>query len=330
MIAPDDFYVTLPSNARLGKRNDNRPGRFESKLPVTYDMSGEWQTALTSIIFPKPLLFPININETTGYFIISIKATQEVFGLVKATDDNYLQSRDQHIQQGFEDTGKAFHEKPRKIIIRKFKLDTTKQFADANEIAAYINSEFKRVVTRYNTLSENTVIPKNEIVANCEWKLSTLTNTLVSDIGNVRNNGSIYICFKDKSLGYALGYKEFHYLNYGNNNVGVIFDVANAITPLLPKQLSPIFIYMDILKDSIVGDVLCPKLAVVPTFSDKSFKQSEHEYFSPARLEYVDVNKSELNVIHTSMCDCFGNEVIFVDEDMPVIIGLHFRRRQTI
>lgn len=322
MIPQDDFYVTIPSNARLGKRNDNRPGRFESKLPVTYNMSGEWQTALTSIIYPKPT-FSTNIDGNVGFFLIAIDQKKSILSSVELTDEIYHRRDDKHISDSFS----SYVGSNKKKYYRKFNVKS--HYNNAIEIAEHLTSEYLRVVTNTFTVNESN---KDDLVVKCQWTFNQSTQKLVADVGNdlKTNDGKVFIFFPNKSLGKALGYKEFVTLVNGSTTVGVIFDVLSQTTPVNAIQSSPIFIYMDILKDSIVGDVLCPKLAIIPTSENEDQNKKEIDYYSPARLEYMDVKSTELNIIHTKLCDCFGHEVLFNDTDHPVIIGLHFRRRQLI
>lgn len=46
---------------------------------------------------------------------------------------------------------------------------------------------------------------------------------------------------------------------------------------------------MDILRDSIVGNVLCVKLPIILSNENKVNNQTKIYYYSPARLEYLDV-----------------------------------------
>lgn len=96
----DEFYVTIPSNEGLGKRNDYRTGKFKSKLPVIYNLSGKWQTAFTSIMFPK-IFFSTNINGNFLLFLIAMEKKKSVLSSVELTDEIYHRRNDKWISDSF-------------------------------------------------------------------------------------------------------------------------------------------------------------------------------------------------------------------------------------
>jgi len=46
------FYMTLPSNSSMKCFKDNTAAKYTTKIPSTIDLSGDWEVALSEIIYP--------------------------------------------------------------------------------------------------------------------------------------------------------------------------------------------------------------------------------------------------------------------------------------
>jgi len=46
------FYLTLPSNSSMQSHDGNTAAKFTTCLPSAIDLSGEWEVALSEIIYP--------------------------------------------------------------------------------------------------------------------------------------------------------------------------------------------------------------------------------------------------------------------------------------
>jgi len=54
------FYLTLPSNASMKCYEENTAAKYTTKIPSAIDLSGDWEVALSEIIYPVKMLHTVN------------------------------------------------------------------------------------------------------------------------------------------------------------------------------------------------------------------------------------------------------------------------------
>lgn len=128
--------------------------------------------------------------------------------------------------------------------------------------------------------------------------------------------GLIYLRFS-KKLSSALGFNDLVF------NVPLRGAKKTSLTigehaPNLNIDCSKILVYSDIIEDQIVSDSFVPLLRIIPLTG----KENENITFSP-RPEYVDLNRSCVEVIKVFICNEFGEELMFMKGVLS--LTLHFR-----
>ena len=92
-----------------------------------------------------------------------------------------------------------------------------------------------------------------------------------------------------------------------------------AVPRRIPRRT--MFVYTDIVADSVVGDSSVPILALVQ-LGDGTYTD-----FVPIHLNYHKVKVTQLNEISIKLMDISGGPIEFDQPEGDVVIELHFRRR---
>jgi len=74
------FYLTLPSNSSMKCYEGNTAAKYTTKIPSTIDLSGDWEVALSEIIYPTKMLHTVN----------GLDCTIRVFTRGEYNEDLYL------------------------------------------------------------------------------------------------------------------------------------------------------------------------------------------------------------------------------------------------
>ena len=59
------FYLTLPSNSSMKCYKDNTAAKYTTRLPGSIDLDGDWEVALSEIIYPAKMLHTVDGNDCT-------------------------------------------------------------------------------------------------------------------------------------------------------------------------------------------------------------------------------------------------------------------------
>lgn len=100
-----------------------------------------------------------------------------------------------------------------------------------------------------------------------------------------------------------------------------LFDESLTATnqPNLSASMSHIFVYCDIVKPQIVGDIFCPLLRIINISMNKG--ETVTNEFRP---NYLPLNRLEFDTIEILLCNEFGEEIQF--DHSQCIVTLHFRK----
>jgi len=66
------FYLTLPSNSSMKCYEENTAAKYTTKIPNTIDLNGDWEMALTEIIYPAKMTKP-------SYLVLGEECSMRVF-----------------------------------------------------------------------------------------------------------------------------------------------------------------------------------------------------------------------------------------------------------
>jgi hypothetical protein len=91
---------------------------------------------------------------------------------------------------------------------------------------------------------------------------------------------------------------------------------------ILEAPPGAIFVYTDIVTDTVIGDATTSLLALLPLPSS-----TEAARFTPTHLAYHRVKVTNLTDISIKLGDITGRDIEFTDaDDAKVLVELHFRR----
>ena len=90
---------------------------------------------------------------------------------------------------------------------------------------------------------------------------------------------------------------------------------------MLEDPPGSMFVYTDIVTDTVIGDVTASLLAVLPLPNAKAATR-----FTPTNLAYHRVKVTQLSNISIKLADITGRDIEFTGEDTTVLVELHFRR----
>jgi hypothetical protein len=104
-----------------------------------------------------------------------------------------------------------------------------------------------------------------------------------------------------------------------------VWDPLKTVTnkAKLERGFNTIYVYSDVIKYQIVGDIQAPLIGTVPVQG----KRGEQVYWSFSPAYYIPINKTAISTIELRLCNETGDLVPF-DEGSDVLCKMHFRRRR--
>ena len=334
----EDFYVDLMSNSSLKYYRDNNLSTFKVWMPKPINLEGDYEVALTQIIFPSSIVEPLKGK----LYITAPATTDEEFldtinpHLVPLYSTVYVDripnlQRDEKIPPNVRTIPNDIREKYRTTVLDiNLETDEKRPPLTSDDFLPYLNkmlfenSDRKVLQKRY--LKENPILARNteddESSTKVDWKLPI----------NFRfsNEGDLEIILRDEDtellldtgfariLGINLNEKE--YLRMYESG---IYKFHNS----RPKSAStrPAFfnVYSDIITPLIFSDVMAPNLRTIAIPSESSVDKSVSTNFT--LLDYHKVSLRNFQSIEINLRDGAGNPVPF-DYGL-VYLRLHFRPR---
>jgi hypothetical protein len=239
MNPPDQFYVTLPSNARLGYRNDNTPSNYESKLPRTYNLEGDWQVALTFIMMPNQMQGKFELTSTTeAYFIMQRPDEKTLYNVIPERLPDLIERR-KHIH-AIAALTQDFTE-PTLLQARRFDIPKGKTFENIKDLVAFLNKEFESKVTPAVNIND---IPADHSYFQMKLELKDDKQKIDVTTNTKEYLHKYYILSQTKELGYALGYRSFKHLNSMPELYhGYYFDVSDPRENVASTGIGTVFVY---------------------------------------------------------------------------------------
>lgn len=301
----DEFQVTLPSNSSVRLFPNNKPNCYKTNLPIPLELEGDWEVALMDIQFP--FNWP-NFQEENIALVVRIDGddvdeknfkdnclrTLQIYA-----DDKEMRKLQKNVEEYLEINNKI----PTGIKLIKI---PTASYEHVGELASMLTSEFNK--DHYNS--------KKRI------QLQTQYNSITKKLDFIRENIK---WFEIISLGQefcsTLGYP-----------IDTFNDVLYVVKP--PKtrnektnldRLNSMYIYCDVIRYQIVGDIQAPLLGTLPIQG----KPNDQIYwcFNPAY--YMPVNQRSISTIQMRICTDTGDLFPF-DPSGRVVCRLHFRRKRAL
>lgn len=221
------FFVTLPSNVKVGQGVSNQIGRFKTVLPQRLVLSEDWEVALTSLTYPRSWT-----NITDGIFtyrsgFVGPEVTTPPKISTPSENDELLDDNDVSV------------------------VDDTTEFkrtllTDEESVHAIIDGGYyKSPVSIINAILAK--LPEGLI--RIEYDENSEKCTV-----NINRSGATISFYPQ--LAYALGFIPYAEITTGRTQGSFPCNLDGGVNSL--------FIYGDIIRDQIVGNTFAQLLQIAP------------------------------------------------------------------
>ena len=293
MEPTEDFYVTLPSNVKSQTSHVNTVANFVTKLPHRIRLEGEWEVGLAEISYS---ISWYNLSQDCRIKLCTIDDTSK----------KMLVKDGQTIPAGRYDNLKE--------LTDRIKQASQNYYRDTSGRPLML-------ITQPNLLYDE----------------NTRRITIVHGLKTL-NTEIIFLCM-DRYLCMKLGinYERLksrikktiaYYARAKNKGVDLTVPTVNERTTYAERPvelnagIQSLFVYSDIVKRTIVGDITAPILRLVEVPSDAEFgKQVVLHYASP---HYQPLAVKEFETIEIDIRDDVNERIAF--EFGRTICKLHFRK----
>ncbi len=299
----DQYLLTLPSDSSRLFYPENEPNRFRIHLPKSLDLEGDWEVALVDILYPH------NWSNFEGEYVAFAAL------LKQPVDDSMLErsvvAEDTHqiIGQPNEECGPLYRSftnyvKDARIedvnFSHIFKMPTA-YFQNSGEFGDYFT---KRL---------NQLLPAGyQILNNYDQKMQT-NNFSGQNIVEFQ----IFSSSEKLSNWLGLPYVQQEETLYVSNLL------SHEPTKCHFENLTTMYIYCDMIKYQILGDMEVPLLATFPIQGT----HGEQSYWAYNTSCYIPIDCKTLSTIDISICTQDGTLFPFHPSG-KVILHLHLRRQR--
>lgn len=299
MSESGEFYMHLISDASLNYFPSNVISEFTTKLPHEVDLPGTWQVALCNIAYQKTWGNISTRNEGT----IRLKLYQKTSG-EKGIYEPKLKV------QGVLDPGHyATAEALTKAIYDQF--EGLKRW-DSNPSVSH-----KWTTFRLRDILD--IIPQHSnklsfSVKENPYSCDALTLYLSSNLANL------------------IGFQEFTSATQRNLKIQLALNGGDEIPKTkalsgimnLNSGIHSLFCYSSLVRNTMVGDTQVPLLRIVPVQGN----DGDYIYETFEDRQYLPLASHRFSTIQVLIGDRLGNKIKFSHGSAPVIIVLHFKRKQ--
>ena len=299
----DEFQLTVPSNSSAVYFPGNKPNLFKTMLPSTLNLAGEWEVALIDVQYPHNWT---NFNRDI-IAVIAI-AEQNIFeALEPAFKDSFL------LVDGIQGV--------RKLKAEVEAMLQTNKDRKRNSCALYLQvptGYYDTPQTLVNKfLKEFRSFGKNDqrLVFNGEF--DAITKKVVWTAPNY--NQVSFISAKEDFFNFLGIYHE----KFNENIYSGAPLYAQQKKALCSNDSNSMYIYCDIIKYQIVGDIEAPLFGVLPVQG----RDGEQIYWGFNPPYYIPVNTDSLRSFEIRICNDMG-ELFPFDPSGKVVCRLHFRRKR--
>lgn len=285
----EDFYLTLLSNSSRHTFPSNKTSHFDVQLNKEICLSGDWEVALSEIIYPNTIY-----NVSTAGDKIHIKHIFE-----EARDENYVcitKSFHLKIQNG--------HYSSIERLVSEINFTFSKYFEmpllDVKEKQIIVNRKHKFASTSESVFSKEMSIVEGSIRKRDE-NSSGLLNKL-----EVRF---------DPRLALQLGFnpEENIFDSYSSKNEAAL---VNGIS-------NEIFIYINLIEPQVISDTSAQVLKIIKAL-DRDSNYGETLCREVLNRNYIPLDKKRFQVVSIELRDSLGNFIPF--SHGLSIVQVHFRK----
>jgi hypothetical protein len=306
----ESFHVTLPSNSNLNLCPDNKPTDYTVVLGRPLDLQGDWEVKLNSIVIPhnwKTAQFDAAVHYA---YLSDVPSGTSVGESLKvdydATSTDSLQSFSINAQAS---GWSSFKPKTGRLLYTHSYAESTKSLGE--DVASKLN----------------TALGVKDVVK------FTYDMETQAGVFNVPNGSVLLLYIHNSSkLAEYLGCS-FVAANVSLSSVDAselsvpnffLLTKTGKVFPARFKSIDQIYVYSDVIKNQIVGNVEAPLLATFAmprlAFGEKHF----HEFLVE---RYVPVASQNIHRIRVRLATGKGKAIPFATWSSEVAVELHFRRK---
>lgn len=317
------MIIHLPSNSSQRYFPDNELGNYRTKLCNPVNLVGEYEVALSEMLVPK-LFYNISSDEEAEVLLTFPTGTDNRTAHISKGSYTSIVSLLEEIQSVVNSA------KPISTLNNVYLMyveRTRKVRLDFNYASEVYNNSFMHSPA---TSSEHAYPLTPQNVNTSHYTLITGVNFsehLRSILGmerdglSMNNGGSIFPVYES-------------YLNMINTKMmsqedEVLTDWITIIPPLEPKEFVDLnagrhlmYVYTDIIENTMVGDYSVPLLRTVPIPGLEG--SDAQKLYTPNQLQYYKVNTNRLDVIRIYITNSRGDNLPFTRGMLNVT--LRFRR----
>ena len=291
------FYLTLPSNSSALYYPNNTVAKFTTRLHKTFDLTGEWEVAMTELIYPHSWYTVGRGQNRFGSICRGCIPNVPVY--LRASRSYAF---DMEIPVGYYDDVES--------IVREMNTAVKKEFA---RMLVLMRRAVTRRPSRGGQTSTSTEI-KIEEWAEPNFRFDPITRRVISKVPRTSR-----ITFSDK-LKDILGVETSNASNDYDNQTNVARLVNSQRVSDLEAGMHSMYVYCDLVEHVPVGDTAAPLLGIV----DTEGKAGETIKKSFDRPRYIPLQKKTFDSLEIFISDAYGKPIPF--ENGTSTVTLHFRR----
>ena len=320
----DNFYINLPSNASLDYYPENTLSKFKVRLPQNIELDREgWECGLVEIHFPSKITplwdgDSIYIGISSSIFSMGKKEFEgEEYELFKWKIEKIFANKQLIKPKPFKVNTNRIIEEPNAVTIKKQFMPEKQNMSNGYEFIDSLTRFFStsKLIAKIETENEN------EALINIEYSAEMKRLKLRL---NPKRNKPFFLAFGAKLariLGFSVDDRQVLFFETGEYLWNDHLVDINANKP-------PFFyVYSNIIRPSIVGDILAPTLRVVllGTSNDAS-KKNDVIAKTFTQVNYYKLRIFNFQDIEIELRTNSGELVPFLYGCVNVL--LHFRKNQ--
>lgn len=355
----NEFFITLLSNTS----SENKTGDFIVHLPGTIELEGNWEVALTDIIYPRSwmnltsyiekdtgqssnsisLVFQdgeiLVINVPPAHFDTINELLSAIDGAIKQAGSDYnIRSR---VKRSLEDdeilqAAKQGHEQSRldaearQAVLQSKAAEAARQEAAAEEVRNNETESARKKVLE--------VLRKSEELARAraakEEKLAALKLQKIEQISELSKK--MYFVFNPLLKRVTIHFdssliSQVHLSTHLQHMLGfesrflIVNKEEGKYNPDMKAGIEALYLYVDIIEPQRVGTGFFNLLRVIHIDNSEFNSTVEKIYYAP---QYLSVAQKILSFIHVEVKTDTGVLVPF--QSGKIVCKLHFRRKRIL
>jgi hypothetical protein len=299
----NQFYVTLPSNASAETFPTNTIAQYATLLPQRMNLDGEWEVGMTEFSYPVSWY---NINENQWFKMTAYSARESDGVLVDVGEPRI------YIPEGYYSSAKELVDTMRDCWIRYWGKCRTE--LDDKKITILPDDRKTKVPAGTQLSNEERATmareDEDEVPGMDQYSLRMIFNDKTHKLKCIFGHADYQLSFS-RALADILAMTKRNW-----NEMLMISETEIDVN----RNCNSLFVYTDIVQDSIVGDVKAPLLRSV--IAHGRYGENVRDIFT--KPMYIPLKSNHFDTVKISIKSQVGDPVKFNYGTSSVT--LHFRR----